>query len=567
MDLIRRYFTTIKLQLGGLTVSQKLLIGLLAVVMIATIFFTVIFSAKPAMVPLIAQPMSAEEINRAEMVLKSEKYDYVVATDKIMVPVEQAYAIRGDLASQQALPKDLTTAFRIVAMDNNPFQTQDMKERQWNNALQEELTKYLRSFPYVEDGSVIIAHGERAGLGTPMMPSTATVNVKVKGGDPLSANQLMAIVEMVSGAVSGMKRDAVHVVDGQRAYHAPSSDSPIPADLLEFKKTLEDEYTRKLYTMFEHYGDVKIAVNIVPDLSQRVREVQTFDPKNTVVKPLTETNHDTNSTEGSSTEGQPGVPPNTQMSVADSSGGGGRKQSSTSNDTSTTNVVNVGSTTEKVTLPPGVEFKELTASLTLPRSYFVSAFRRIKGDPKLDPKDEDLQPVVDSEIKKAQKLAKNTIGAKSDDQVQVDWFDDEIVTRGMEMPKGSGALAAAGLPGVVAQYAKQGVLAIVALGTLGMMLMMVKRAVPGGDDAGVDGGVFFGGKGGKGKRKQGELDQLDNGDDIYGEANEGDAVLTGIELDDETLQSRKMVDEVSIMIKENPENAATLVKRWMAKSK
>ena len=43
--------------------------------------------------------------------------------------------------------------------------------------------------------------------------------------------------------------------------------------------------------------------------------------------------------------------------------------------------------------------------------------------------------------------------------------------------------------------------------------------------------------------------------------------LTGIELDDETLQSRKIVDEVSTMIKENPENAASLVKRWMSKGK
>ena len=290
-----------------------------------------------------------------------------------MVPAEQAYAIRGELASQQALPKDLSTAFKAVAMDSNPFQTEGMKERQWNNALQEELTRYLRSFPYVEDGSVIIAHGERAGLGTPMMPSTATVNVKVKGGEPLTPNQLMAIVEMVSGAVSGMKRDAVHVVDGQRAYHAPSSDSPIPADLLEFKKTMEEDYTRKLYTMFEHFGDVKIAVNIVPDLSQRVREVQTFDPKNTIVKPLTETNHTIRiQQKGAGAERLPGVPPNTQMSVADSSGGGGRKQSSTSNDKLHHKcVVDVGKTTERVTLLPGVEFKELHGQPRNPQAAVI----------------------------------------------------------------------------------------------------------------------------------------------------------------------------------------------------
>ncbi len=73
--------------------------------------------------------------------------------------------------------------------------------------------------------------------------------------------------------------------------------------------------------------------------------------------------------------------------------------------------------------------------------------------------------------------------------------------------------------------------------------------------------------GGKGKRKVADPESLDSGEDVFGEANSGEAVLTGIELDDETLQSRKMVDEVSMMIKENPENAAALVKRWMSKNK
>ena len=61
--------------------------------------------------------------------------------------------------------------------------------------------------------------------------------------------------------------------------------------------------------------------------------------------------------------------------------------------------------------------------------------------------------------------------------------------------------------------------------------------------------------------------QIDATEDVFGEAGEGEAVLTGIELDDATLQSRKMVDEVSKMIKDNPENSAALVKRWMSKGK
>jgi flagellar biosynthesis/type III secretory pathway M-ring protein FliF/YscJ len=99
---------------------------------------------------------------------------------------------------------------------------------------------------------------------------------------------------------------------------------------------------------------------------------------------------------------------------------------------------------------------------------------------------------------------------------------------------------------------------------------MVKQAVPASEGTDLDPGVFFSGaagSGGGGKRRKGEVGQLDSGDDVFGEANEGEAVLTGIELNDEDVQSRKMVDEVSTMVKENPENAAALVKRWMTKGK
>ena len=111
-------------------------------------------------------------------------------------------------------------------------------------------------------------------------------------------------------------------------------------------------------------------------------------------------------------------------------------------------------------------------------------------------------------------------------------------------------------------------LAVVALGALVMMMRMVRRAVPAGAED-VDTEVFITGPGGKKIKKKGAggVEQLDAADDIFGEANQGEAVLTGIELDDETLASRKMVDEVSVMIKENPENAAALVKRWMTKNK
>ena len=570
MEFFSKYVSQIRAQLAGLTMSQKLLIGLLIVVMIGVIFGVVVSSAKPEMVVLIPQAMAPDEINRVVMYLKG-KYEYQVEADKVLVPSEKAYAIRGELFAAQALPKDTTVAFSELIKSNTLWDTNEQQSRKWNYATQEVLTKMLRYFPYIEDGTVVIARGEKQGIGRDAIPSSASVTVKVRNNEGLTGNQVTAIVDMIRGAVPGLKREDVHVTDGQRVYHAPSGDTPMPTDLLAYKKSIEDELTRKLWIMFADVGNIKIAVNVVPDMTSRVRDDTQFNPK--VVKAVkSETTRETTSSEGSGNGGEPGVKSNGTASATDA-GAGRPRSAQSSNDATSTYENYVSRTEEKAVLAPGTEIKDMTASISLPRSYFLAIYRRIAKDPKADPEDDKLQPVIDTQLKQAQARAKNTIGAKSDEQIRVDWFDDTIVLKGLDASGSGAGLASSGsIASMVSQYAKQAVLGAVALAVLGMMLMMVRRAVPSTAGNDIDPSVFFGNSGGgsgggKGRRKKDDPAALDVGDDVFGEAGEGDAVLTGIELDDETLQSRKMVDEVSLMVKENPENAAALVKRWMQKGK
>jgi flagellar biosynthesis/type III secretory pathway M-ring protein FliF/YscJ len=582
MDLIRRFLLQTKTALAGLTVSQKLCIGLLAVILLAAVFWTVVGSSKPEMVTLVSQSMTADQIAQAEMALKG-KYAYQVSGDRILVPFEKAYQIRGELGSQGLLPRDLSTDFDAEIQKMGLLSSEAQNERQWMLARQKVLTKFLLSFPYVQDGSVIISVGQPQALGRAAMPSTATVNLKTKGNVGLSSSQVQAVAETVSGAVSGMRREDVHVIVNGQPYRAPSSDTPMPANLVEYKKTIEDYLTTKLMAQFSGYGDSKISVNVVPDLSSKTKQETLVDPKNVVSRPLMVRSQETSSSDGGvGAGGEPGVKPNTGISVSDTATAGtGRGSGSTSTISQEENKVVVGQTTISSLVPAGVELKDLTASISLPRSYFVSVYRNRLRDPKAEPKDQAEEEkfqadIIGPELKRAMALAKNVIGAKEDQQVKVDWYDDSIMAKMPEVAAAAGTPFATGTLPILMQYAKQGVLALVALGALGMMLRMVKRAVPAGAEGEVDPSMFFGSSGGggsgsgggkKGKKRVGNVEQLDATEDVFGEANQGEAVLTGIELDDETLASRKMVDEVSTMIKDNPENAAALVKRWMAKNK
>ena len=577
MDFISRYLAQIRAQLLGLTVSQKLLIGTLLVIMAVTVYFCVQWSAKPEMVELLPTSSTPEEVAAMTSYLKSAHYTYTAANDKIMVPAEQAYAIRGELAAAQVLPKDTTAAFGKLADANEWMLTNASIDRRWNYARQEVLTKIIRNFPYISDATVIISQGQREGLGRDMIPSSASVSVKLKHGEGLSTNQLLAIVDTIRGSVSGLKREDVHVTDGSRSYTAPSEDLPMPADLLAYKTAIEDQLAHKLIAQFGSIGDVKIAVNVIPEMAARKTQETIFDPKGVAKATTRETSTDTNTTDGATPSGQPGVGSNVAVSPVTTSSA--NHAMSTSSNTTSETMVKFSEKTVIATSPPGTEMKKMTASISLPRSYFVRIFQRVKKDPKADPEDKELTETIKESCARIHDLAMNAIGAETTEQIRVDWFDDLAAGGpGAEGHGGTATVASAGsAPSIgvlINQFGKQAVLGAFALVALATMLMMVRRAAPNTAGSDADPGVFVGdyrgakrSKAGKTVRRMSETDTLEIDDDVLGEANQSEAVLTGIELDDETLQSRKMVDEVSTMVKENPENAAAMVKRWLAKGK
>ena len=55
-------------------------------------------------------------------------------------------------------------------------------------------------------------------------------------------------------------------------------------------------------------------------------------------------------------------------------------------------------------------------------------------------------------------------------------------------------------------------------------------------------------------------------EEAVGEAMEGDPLLDGMELDEDSAKAQQMLNQVSALVEENPDAAANLVKRWMNRS-
>jgi flagellar biosynthesis/type III secretory pathway M-ring protein FliF/YscJ len=56
---------------------------------------------------------------------------------------------------------------------------------------------------------------------------------------------------------------------------------------------------------------------------------------------------------------------------------------------------------------------------------------------------------------------------------------------------------------------------------------------------------------------------LDGEVDVVGEAEESEQAMTGIEVAPGQLETQKMLEQVTAMVEENPENVAKLLNRWI----
>jgi hypothetical protein len=175
-----------------------------------------------------------------------------------------------------------------------------------------------------------------------------------------------------------------------------------------------------------------------------------------------------------------------------------------------------------------------------------------------------LKPLIDEELKSMRTTIATIAGLSSPEAVTIDSYVD------ISPSLASAPIAAAsglGVSTLVGGHAKEIALGVLAVMSLFMASMMVKKASPaplpimagvGGGGGGVSSAM--GGISSADKRNI-----LNTGEMLAGEAGSGDAMLDGMELNEETVRTSQMVDQVSTMVKQNPEAAAALVRRWLSR--
>lgn len=217
-------------------------------------------------------------------------YKFERSGSTILVPGNQVHEVRLRLASQ-GLPKGGLASFEL--MENQKFgSSQFLEQVNYQRALEGELARSIQSISAVQSARVHLAISRPSVFARERKQPRASVLINLFPGRLMRIDQVNAIVHLVSSSVPNLPVMNVTVVDQDgnllSSHHDNKSESALDAGQLEYIKTLEDNYTKrieKILTPIVGAGNVRAQVTADVDFSRIERAEEIYRPNNTESHP------------------------------------------------------------------------------------------------------------------------------------------------------------------------------------------------------------------------------------------------------------------------------------------
>ena len=556
MEFLRRALKQIKAQLGTLTTSQRLVIILLLVIMVGAIVWMVNYSRRREMVPLLNQPFTEEERKRIVNTLDARQTKFIIEGERILVPKEEQREIIGLLGYKGLLPRDTSLGWSLLLEDTDVFAPESVRKDKKLIAKQMELAYAIATWPGVEEAQVFINEGGNRRLGMNLPPTSASVMVRLEPGVSAQRHLALAIAEFVSGANARMKRENVKVIANGQRIPIPAEGEEFGSEYLVVKAQTEERYRDKIISVLP-VADALVQVDVTLQNTKSEKQTTSVaeEGKGTLIYSTEETTDETSQTNVSNQQ-EPGVIANAVLP----SPTGAATQNETSEESSRSKQAIPG-TTKIFEVTPAGGITDITATVGIPLSYFENmAKSEAGGDQEKEPDPALVQQITDREIPKIKKsvmLAVGLVGPEYENNVAVDtyWADGSIASSASLLAGGSGAFARGGLiGGLVHNYGKHIAISALALLSLFMVLMMVRKAAGPVEMEETAATTLMG------RKKPLEALSLEESN-LDDETDSG--LLTGLELDSTTVRTQQMLEQIKEMVKGSPETAASLIRKWI----
>jgi flagellar M-ring protein FliF len=390
----------------GLSAQRKVSMITSFLLSLAVLGGVLYFASKPKLT-LLYGGLSPTEAQKVVEYLDSKKITYDVSDGgrAVMVPASQVYSVRMGLASQ-GIPTLSDGGVGFELFDKPTFGMSDFMQRaNYYRALQGELARTIRQLDEVANARVLIVVPEDKLFGQDHQEAKASVFVQLQPGRSLSESQVRSIRFLVANGVEGLQPERVAVVDSSGHAMAESDDSTSTAGPMNDKQRqaradLENYLQEKAQSMLDQVlgpGQAVVRVASEIDYSSTQQTVEKYDPKNSAVTSETTTTESTATSTPQSSAGA-GVTANASSSSESTTKSNEDKKENTSN------TYQVGKTIESHVMGAGA-IKRLTIALMLNQRKATGAGAK-------------PTPRTPEEIKALESIVKEAVGFTTSDARQ-----------------------------------------------------------------------------------------------------------------------------------------------------
>jgi flagellar M-ring protein FliF len=542
-DLWSAQNQTNRLLIGGFALIAVLAIGLFTASRFRGPEYGVLFSN-----------LSTDDASSVVTKLKDDKIPYRLADGgaTILVPQDQVYEERVALAGDGVV-KGGGSGWELFDKTNlgmTDFQEKIDKQR----ATEGELQRTIAGLTPVESARVHLATPDSTLYSTAQQPTTASVAIKTKPGAELSSSEVRGITLLVSGAVDGLKPENVTIVNQDGNVLIPSTTDAngntgdgatnalkMTQDQLLAKQRYESNLQENIQGMLDSaLGPHRSAVRVATDMNFDATDTETksYAPQGTVRSQQTEKESYAGNVPGRALPaGVPGTTTNTVPTYQ-----GQQLQNANGRLNKTKNTVNYEITEQNskhIDAPGKVTRTSVAVLVNVPPVAATTAANGTATAP--------VYAVNPADVAKIRNVVAAAAGI---DPARGDQISVEAIPFA-PLPEATSTRVATvlGIP-VAALIA---VLGILALGGIGALVYARRRGAAGGEFApGMDMPSFD-------SSLAEELPSFEEHPMLEGAGGLAAPIRSAADLTRE-----QMIEYVTTVAQENPDNIAKLVKLWLA---
>ncbi|HTD35780.1 MAG TPA: flagellar basal-body MS-ring/collar protein FliF [Candidatus Elarobacter sp.] len=284
------------------TGTNRIVYGAIAATLVVALAFFAFFRMRGPDYAVLFSNLQPDEATAVIQKLDAQKIPHRLADGgaTILVPHESVYEERVALAGQGVVKAGGGTGFELFDRTNlgmTDFQEKIAKTR----ATEGELQRTISGLTPVQSARVHIASPEASLYSTTQQPTTASVAIQTKTGMQLSSDEVRGITQLVSGAVEGLKPENVTIVDQNGTVLRPSALADangagggdalkLTQDQLTAKEKYESDLQQSLQGLLDatigaHRSAVRVGA--LMDFDAVSTETKSYAPQGTVLSEKT----------------------------------------------------------------------------------------------------------------------------------------------------------------------------------------------------------------------------------------------------------------------------------------